>query len=171
MLENDSFIKLKERQYFFCPECRVNYYLKLEQGIEIACFSSCAALSGCLYSGVLFTLIRVRQAKRSKTLTLVLILLWVSWCVCMIPYIIFNAYFQWSEKFWYEMPTDAVYSLYDYWSDYYKIVIGDVTTRALKHSYSSINSLLLIIMLRPFNEPLKFLWRKINVVNCCRKLQ
>ena len=155
----------------------------METVLELSCFGICFITSGCLYAMIAKTLIqKSRQNTRTRTLTIALIVLWVTWGLFVIPYMVFNACFRFlhhrgerkAPSDWSLYVDDAPFGSFhdeDYVEPWERninkmIVFGDIILRALKHSYSFINSLLLIILLRPFQKPFRVIGSVVKQL-CC----
>ena len=129
--------------------------------LELFIFAASFGVSGYFYTRVGHVLLTGRQNSRNRTLTVAFMALWVSWGMCAVPNLVFNACFRLLSQYGvYFLPSDVNIQIsfgdepWDIWSQL--IVFGDIAVRALRHSYSFINSILLIILLRPFQRPLQF---------------
>ena len=108
----------------------------------------------------------VRQSTRSKRLTKTFVFLWVSWVVCVMPQVLLDLYLTKfkidSRNFEHDFTTwdtddflTELVTLNQNWNSKSKAVITlHAIFRAMKHAYGFINSLLLILLLRPFRVPL-----------------
>ena len=128
--------------------------------LELFTFAASFGVSGYFCARVCHRLLTCRQNSRNRTLTLAFMALWVSWGMCAVPNLVFNACFRLLHKNGrYFLPSDVnvliMFGLsWDVRSQ--MIIYGDIIFRALRHSYSFINSILLIILLRSFRRPLQY---------------
>ena len=145
--------------------------------------SVCFGLSGYFYYQVGRTLKTGRQNSRTRTLSLAFIALWSCWGICAVPNMVFYTWFRTSSNlnsfvesskfitpsdFAKDMMTTGGFQILWYDKINQFIVYGDIAFRALRHSYSSINSLLLIILLRPFQRPMLQIMSKMLYI--CRRI-
>ena len=131
--------------------------------LELSIFGVSFLISGFLYALVAAKLILGRRTRRIWVLSLALILLWLFWGLCCSPSLIYIARYRLIriDDFFYAFtPSDMGYYIEErqpfawrYKTNRVTVLI-DIALRALRHSYSFINSLLLIILLRPFQKPI-----------------
>ena len=174
---------LQSEERFFCQNCIVNTFIYGELTLEISCFSVCFGLSGYFYYQVGRTLKTGRQNSRTRTLSSTFIALWSCWGICAVPNMVFYTWFRTSSNlnsfvesskfitpsdFAKDMMTTGGFQILWYDKINQFIVYGDIAFRALRHSYSSINSLLLIILLRPFQRPMQQIMSKMLYI--CRRI-
>ena len=137
---------------------------------------SAILVTGFLYCRVVITLKTVRSVDRSKLITKTFIFLWLFWTPTSVPYILFLAtkelVFRKSDEFIEGSFYGVMVSLsvrvnlfgYYIFSTYDEELISLTNTkrlwfveigfRTLKVSFGFINSLLLIVLFKPFHEPI-----------------
>ena len=111
----------------------------------------------------------MKQLDRKELLTKTFGILWVSWVITVMPYTIKQAVFVPRGKFINLEASESIDTLLSkivqaktYGSQidlassyvYIAITILDSFLRTLKISYGFINSIILIILMKPFNEPI-----------------
>ncbi|XP_075248818.1 uncharacterized protein LOC142341615 [Convolutriloba macropyga] len=159
-----------------CPACIIESKPYLKHGMQISVTLISIAISGLFYFKIVQAFKTIRQTPRSKTLTKAFIFLWVSWVVCVLPSLIFETYMthvKLSKSHYYTYYTwdtneflMEMSKIYGNWNSYMRTLAAiNPIFRVLKHSYGFINSLLLIILLRPFKEPVQDLIRRLKFRN------
>ena len=143
---------------FFCRNCLITTYENLEVISEVSLFGLSFLVSGLLYGMVCITLTTSRFSTRKRTLTIAMVLLWLT--LCSLPYLILHLNFKINHKYSrHAVPSDfSDYMEYEprLWqeSENRVFVYKEIGFRALKQSYSFVNSILLIVLLRPFHRPI-----------------
>ena len=137
---------------------------------------SAILVTGCLYFNVIKTLRKVKSVDRSNLITKTFICLWLLWIMTSLPYILFlatKALGFWTtddmieSSFYGVMLSLSVgdnlsgYNIFDNYNEELIPLTGikrlwfvEIGFRTLKISYGFINSLLLIVLLKPFHEPI-----------------
>ena len=144
-------------------------------------------ISGTLYCRTLKTLKNVRSVHRSSLITKIFIALWLLWVITSVPYKSFvaleslrivkssdNAIDTSFYGVMSIMNLNDVFGPYDfvpiYNEDKFNLVklrrqwYVEIGLRTWKISYGFINSLLLIILLKPFNQPIVKLFKKLPLI-------
>ncbi|XP_075263889.1 uncharacterized protein LOC142355692 [Convolutriloba macropyga] len=154
-----------------CPKCFRIKYPYYNHLIESFVFLICASVSGYLYYHVIATIKNFRKTRqRARTLSRAFACLWLFWIICTVPSLILAFVITWkmhsltggqtmTPDFFFE----TAQTVPGWWDSKLQLLAALYPTfRALKHAYGFINSLLLIVLLRPFHEPLTKVYRKIT---------
>ena len=156
------------------------FYLK--NAIEFSCFTISALISGMLYKSVIQVLRQSKQNIRGKKIANAFVFLWFSWISCVLPFLLVDLYacrlmdlsaihnkagrYMEPPHFFYEQATTTLLGEggdYTYWSTSKQVASGlHSAATSLKHSYSFINSIILIVILRPFREPITRVHSKVK---------
>ena len=150
------------------------------------CFALCAIPTGILYAGVIRVLRQSKQNVKGKKIANAFIFLWLSWLFCVLPFLAVDLYAcrlmdlnSFARQFgrWYE-PTgffdhQAQTTLlgqggdYTQWNKSTQVASGLYTAASsLKHSYGFINSIVLIVILNPFRQPIVRVCSKVKGFVC-----
>ncbi len=147
----------------------------MESGINLVIYIPAAAVSGFFYWQVISALRSNsgNNKERKMSLARAFFFLWVSCIVCTLPYVAFELYFINFVKV--SMPPKAYPPeglLYIYtfnqvvWKVLPKnprtIIICEAAFRILRQSYGFLNSVLLLILLKPFQEPIRSMFVFVN---------
>ena len=124
----------------------------------ITCFAVPAVLSGLFYAMVIIKLLkRERDAMRNRSLTIAFVISWLLWVFCWVPYF-------WGMTTSNESGVQVGYIL--------NVVSGDFSLKhglqsafslskySIQMIYSHLNALIFIIVLKPFRERLKGLFKR-----------
>ncbi|XP_063725391.1 uncharacterized protein LOC134853345 [Symsagittifera roscoffensis] len=160
-----------------CNDC-IQSDLFLKTILPATVFLPLLVISGFLYQKTSTNLTELKQVERKELLATSFKILWVGWVICVTPYTIkasLYSLFKWDSEID-EYTGDASYVDF-YWFLIYMVYGGyhegeslanqrekyvqhranfilETLFRSLKISYSFINSILLIVLLKPFNQPL-----------------
>ena len=167
-----------------CPDCAIHSFHYMENCIEAPCFAICAICSGLFYFKIIRTLRSGRQSSRTNTVTKTFVVLWISWILCVLPYIIMDFYtstLMVEYQSWLSVRHTDPANFFDKLAiitfgvkrNGEKYMLWNKTTQmasafysafmSLKHSYGFINSFLMIVLLRPFQQPVQSVINKIKI--------
>ena len=162
--------------YEFCENCLMSRKRYAQASIDVATFAICASLSGFLYLRVIISLKNMRQNNRVKILSRAFAILWVTWVLLVGATPIFNVYMtkhitQYNENYAIGPSDFSVFASQrgHIWRHVKnKILVNlEVIFMSTKHSYAFVNSILLIVLLRPFRQPIHsvMLWFRTKVIH------
>ncbi len=158
---------------FQCPwwswYCKTLDNRAYEVGLRLSILAPAAVLSGFLYILIILRLRTCRQNGRTVALVRAFMFLWCSWMICVVPYQVVELYFlTFRKRYLYFLNMRSIFDkspwgfkrLFhmgnsSYAGDMKKFVIVEAVLGALMFSYGFFNSLLLLILLKPFREPVK----------------
>ena len=128
--------------------------------------------AGCLYAQIIWTLWKGRQNDRKTTLARAFFFLWFFWIMFAFPYEVLDVYFMANDR----AGTDAtrpeeilariIKRSLSRNSWLKTLAVVESCLRTLRNSYSFVNTILLLILVRPFSEPLAALYGKLRRL-CC----
>ena len=167
--------------YLTCEDCLWTSLKGMELSLEWVVFSLTASCSGILYMLVIRQLKNSRVSSQNRRLTIAFAALWVSWIICVAPLLIWEPYLirfrerkgfipkscpkpQWSDPADFVLFFSSFPGLWAQKSIKFKTGV-DSSLRALKHAYGFINSIMLIVLLRPFHEPIRKLFNRCKRTN------
>ena len=165
-------------QCFYCLLPRYVYQIVMPVSLHFPAI----LLSGIFYWLAIKTLNKSKSINRSGLITKVFAIQFVFWTITSVPYLVFRATDDlgfWRDQdnveqgsFYFLMSKLSLkVNVFDY-SDYNDIPLDVINRlwlsekvfRTFKISYGFINSLLLIILLKPFSRPIKQLLKKIYLI-------
>ncbi len=133
-----------------------------------------AFVSGILYLQVIRALKKGKVTARKITLTRAFCALWICWIMCVFPYEVLDIYFLSIDRMGYgyyiAKPSEisfavSIFARFQSDSAEARMLIIESVLQTLRHSYSFLNSVLLLVLVRPFSEPLKSAFKMVS----CRK--
>ncbi len=148
--------------------------------MELVLLIPAAIASGIFYWRILLAFKNGKLSKRKLTLTRAFFFLWVSWILCVVPYEAFDIYF---------LEDGGIYHLYIFKPEqlieisniirtgvndrYKRMLVVESCLRMLKFSYSFVNGLLLLILIRPFAKPIVAFFKTVksrihSLIQFCR---
>ena len=145
--------------------------------MKLSCYIPTLAASGLFYLQIVKKLKVGRQDSRKKSLSIAFCVLWLSWILFCAPYVAFEFYLL----NFYETGVDSlgpedVTVIHNQGepSERVKFLYHcDIYLRSLNRSYGFINSLLMLILLKPFQEPIRKGFKKMTSmwIKVAEKLQ
>ncbi|XP_063728696.1 uncharacterized protein LOC134856277 [Symsagittifera roscoffensis] len=159
-----------------CDECWLQWNVYSKRIIEFAFFIAAGILAGFFYFNIIQTLRNVRQTTANRKLTKAFGFLYLSWICCVLPHLIFDSYLLYdmesNDSHWgsdvRRYFEDLAISTKQWNTKYHSFTVLSPALMALKHAYGFINSVLLIVMLRAFQEPAKMIQRYLKALFCGR---
>ena len=170
-----SHFQLNIGEVFGCRECIFRSYKNLEIILKyLPVHIPVVFVSGFLYLKVN---IQLRQSRnnRKQTLTVAFMVLWVSWIACSAPFGIYDVFLELKDikgvldEDLFTLLQRATSTREDIF-DAEQIYVILTALRSLKHFYGFINSVCLIVLLRPLQAPLRKAGDKLQNM-CCRSKQ
>ena len=156
--------------------CATLQQRELEIGVRSGVFASAAVLSGVLYFCIIRALRNTRQSARKTALARAFVALWLSWLFCLFPYQTLELfYLEFRKSYTYLMQQNRVHDpapmmfkdliLKD--NDLYtgaakRFIIVEAFLGVVMFSYGFLNSVLLLVLLKPFWEPAEKLLNKLR---------
>ncbi len=120
-----------------------------------------AVASSVLYARVGTTLMKGNTNSRKRNLTIAFFVLWVLWLVLSMPYAFYETYqtfrgdFGMIEDLWrFEELTSANRDYPEFNDDPSPNYFTEISLFTLKQSFGFFNSLILIVLIRPFQQPI-----------------
>ncbi len=131
--------------------------------LELFLMLPVAVVSGGLYFQAIWVLKKGKSNARKTTLTWAFFALWAAWRLCVFPYEMFDIYFMKNDRMGFGnylvKPRQLIFSVINFGDrsehNVSRTVFVESVLWTLKLSYSFVNSILLLILVRPFAEPLK----------------
>ena len=155
--------------------------------IQFGVFVPAVTICGYLYAHTFVILLKAKQNPRKIPLVVAFVLLWLLWILCFVPYEIMDLYFiqfHKQTKEYYQCmsgltshPSELRRVLFDIQTPHKpnpevtKFLIVEALFRVLKFSYGFLNSLIVIVVIRQFQDPLVAALSRIRfgLKHCCSK--
>ena len=142
-----------------------------ESATRLIVYIPAVTVSGLLYFWVLRALKTTKAVGRKKAIARAFIVLWASWVLCTIPYLVIEFYilnFVSFNGYGYAAPEDlSEYFAKDFWNfqlpeNSKTIIVVEISLRIVRQCFGFVDSVLLIVLLRPFQEPIIQLVSKVK---------